>query len=268
MTAEECVREGRLDEALSLLQGQVRNSPADPRLRIFLFQLLVVRGQWERALTQLKVAAELDATAVPMLQTYQEVLRCEVLRAEVFAGHRTPLLFGEPLEWMALIVQALKLTADSELEHAASLRARALENAPATPGQIDGQAFEWIADADSRLGPVLEAIVNGRYYWIPFARLREIKIEPPSDLRDIVWTPAHLTFANEGETVAFVPTRYPGSETAGDSRLVMARSTEWTERPGAAFLGVGQRLLATDQGEYPLMDARIIKLDSVVSTPT
>ena len=38
-------------------------------------------------------------------------------------------------------------------------------------GSLNGQPFEWVADADSRLGPVMEAIINGRYYWVPFARL-------------------------------------------------------------------------------------------------
>lgn len=261
MTAEEYVRTGRLDEALADLQGRVRKTPADSRLRIFLFQLLVVRGEWERAFTQLKVAAEMDPSAVAMLKTYQEALRCEVLRAEVFAGRRTPVLFGEPAEWMALLVQSLQLTAESKLEEAATLRDKAFEGAPATAGSIDGQAFAWIADADPRLGPMLEAIINGRYHWIPFSRLRAIHVEVPSDLRDIVWTPAQLTFVNEGDTVALIPTRYPGTEKATDSRLVMARSTEWTEHAGGTFLGVGQRLLATDQGEHPLMDVREIQFD-------
>src|SRR5438552_15339828 len=70
--AEESVRAGRLDEALADLQGQVRKKPADARLRTFLFQLLAVRGEWDRALTQLKVAAELDPSAMAMAKTYQE----------------------------------------------------------------------------------------------------------------------------------------------------------------------------------------------------
>lgn len=261
MTAEECVRAGRLDEAMNELQGQIRKQPADPRLRVFLFQLLAVRGQWERALTQLKVASDLDPAAVAMLKTYQEALRCEVLRGEVFAGRRTPLLFGKPSEWMALLLQALKQTADEKFDDAASLRDKAFEAAPTTAGRIDDQPFTWIADADQRLGPVLEAIVNGRYYWIPFARLREIRIEKPVDLRDVAWMPVQLTLANGGETVALVPGRYPGSETAVDARLVMARSTEWVERPAATFLGLGQRLLTTDQGEHPFMDVRVIQLE-------
>jgi type VI secretion system protein ImpE len=259
MSAEESVLAGRLEEGLAELQGQVRKQPAEPRLRVFLFQLLAVLGQWDRALTQLKVAADLDSSTLTMLQTYQEVLRCELLRGEVFGGRRTPLLFGEPAEWMALLVQALALTAREKFDEAQTLRERAFESAPVTPGRIDGQPFAWIADADTRLGPVLEAIVNGRYYWIPFSRLREIRIEKPCDLRDIAWTPVHLTLENQGSTVALVPTRYPGSERAADPRLIMARGTEWSERSGSTFLGLGQRLFATDQGEYPLMDVRLIE---------
>jgi len=261
--AEESVRAGRLEEALADLQGQVRKAPADPRLRVFLFQLLAVMGQWDRSLTQLKVAADLDPKAIPMRETYKEALACEVLRAEVFAGRRTPLLFGKPAEWMATLVQSLQLTAAGKFEEAAALRDRAFEDAPAIGGSADDKAFAWISDADPRLGPVLEAIVNGKYYWIPFARLREIKIDKPVDLRDIAWTPAQLTFANGGEAVALIPTRYPGSEAAPSPALVMARGTEWTEHPGSTFLGLGQRLLATDGGEIGLMDVRVIKLDSV-----
>jgi type VI secretion system protein ImpE len=213
-------------------------------------------------LTQLKVAGDMDASAATMMATYKEVLRCEMLRAEVFAGRQTPLLFGKPAEWMALMLQALRLTADEKFEEAAGVRERALDGAPPTAGSVDDQPFEWIGDADMRLGPMLEAIINGRYYWIPFSRLREVKIEKPVDLRDVAWTPAFLTLANGGETVGLIPTRYPGSESASNPALVMARGTEWIERPGGTYLGLGQRLLTTDQAEYALMDVRVIALHS------
>src|SRR3569623_3720000 len=129
-------------------------------------------------------------------------------------------------------------------------------------GKIDDQPFAWIADADSRRGPVMEAIVNGRYYWIPFSRVKEIRVEKPQDLRDIAWMPASLSLANGGDVVAFIPTRYPGSESAKAPRLVMARSTEWQERPADTFLGLGQRLWTTDQGDHALMDVRVVQIDS------
>ena len=92
--------------------------------------------------------------------------------------------------------------------------------------------------------------------------LSEVRIEKPADLRDIAWTPAYLTLANGGETVGLIPTRYPGSEKSSNPALVMARGTEWTESPGGTYIGLGQRLLATNEGEHALMDIREIKLDS------
>jgi type VI secretion system protein ImpE len=260
MSAEENVKAGRLQQALDDLQADVKKRPADGKLRVFLFQLLAVMGQRERALTQLKVASDLDPSTVSMLQTYERALAAEAARGEVFAGRATPTLFGEPAEWMALLVQALKLVADGQLPAAKRLRDQAFEAAPTTAGKIDGKDFEWIADADPRLGPILETVLNGRYTWIPFARLSKIQIEKPVDLRDIAWMPATVTFTNGGETVAFFPTRYPGSEASSDPRVVMARSTEWIEKDPDTQLGLGQRLFATDQGEFPIMDVREIQL--------
>jgi type VI secretion system protein ImpE len=109
-----------------------------------------------------------------------------------------------------------------------------------------------------RLGPVLEAVINGRYYWVPFARISKIAIEEPEDLRDVVWTPAQLMFENGGEAYVLIPTRYPGSESAEDGAVVLARKTLWDERSPEFFCGLGQRVLSTDGGELSLMDIRDI----------
>ena len=65
-------------------------------MRTFLFQMFCVFGEWERALTQLTVAAELDPLALPMAETYRTLIRCEMVRTGVFAAKRTPTLFGHP----------------------------------------------------------------------------------------------------------------------------------------------------------------------------
>ena len=140
------------------------------------------------------------------------------------------------------------------------LRSRAFDEAPASTGDLDGRAFAWISDADSRLGPVLEAVINGRYYWVPFSRLTKIEVEPPEDLRDLVWMPARLQFENGGESVALIPTRYPGSEAAEDGLIALARKTVWEELASGAHRGLGQRILATDTDEVPLMEVRTISL--------
>ena len=226
-----------------------------------MFQLLSVMGDWERAMTQLNVVSDLDAKTLPMVQTYRTALKCEELRAEVFAGKRTPLLFGEPSQWAALLVQALLVGAQGRTEESEKLHAQAFEQAPASTGKIDGQPFAWLADADVRIGPILEAIVDGKYYWIPFCNLSAIRIEKPTDLRDLAWIPGYLTLANGGEIVSLIPTRYPGSESSSDSAIRMARKTDWTERKNGATIGIGQRMFATDQGDYPVLEVRSIEFE-------
>jgi type VI secretion system protein ImpE len=260
MPAQDVLREGNLDEALERLQNEVRKDPSNAKHRIFLFQLLSVRGEWGRAMTQLNVLGEMDPASLAMVQTYRAALNCEALRAEVFAGTKSPVVFGEPPVWMAHLFEALKLTADGHFSQAQQLREQAFEAAEASKGTIDDQPFEWIADGDSRLGPVLEAIVNGRYYWVPFENVSEIAFEEPSDLRDLVWTPAYFTWANGGEAPALIPTRYPGSEASEDDQIRMARKTDWVEQAGEVYLGQGQRMLMTDAGEYALMDVRKISV--------
>jgi type VI secretion system protein ImpE len=260
--AEQSLKGGDPVAALAQLQDQVRAAPADPKLRIFLFQLLCVLGQWERALNQLNVASSLSPDAMAMAQTYDAAVRCEAVRSEVFDGKKSPMIFGQPEQWLALLIESLLVAGRGDRERSHELRASAFEAAPTSQGDIDGRPFTWIADADSRLGPVLEAVINGRYYWVPFSRLAKIELEPPSDLRDMVWTAARLQFENGGESVALIPTRYPGSETAGDGLIALARKTVWEELGPDMHRGLGQRILATDTDDTPLMEVRTISLTS------
>ena len=178
---------------------------------------------------------------------------------------RSPLIFGEPEQWIAELLEALKLTGKEKYRQSQELREKAFEKAPVTSGKIDGQPFEWIADADSRMGPILEVVINGRYYWVPFCRIHERRVEKPADLRDSVWMPVYFTWANGGESVGLVPTRYTGSEGSEDPQIRLARKTAWLKSDSGLFLGTGQRMLATDKEEYPLMNIREISFDIIES---
>jgi type VI secretion system protein ImpE len=237
----------------------VKKSPAEAKPRIFLFQLLSVLGQWDKALTQLQVLSEMDADSMLMAQIFTAPLHCEALRAEVFAGKRSPLIFGEPEEWIGMLVQANQLIAEGKFAASRELRERAFEAAPAVAGKINDQAFEWIADADSRLGPILEVMVEGKYYWVPFSRIQKVRVEPPTDLRNFVWTVAQFTWTNGGNAPGFIPTRYQGSESSPDASVRLARKTEWQEKDEDLYIGLGQRLLATNETEYPVLEVRTLE---------
>jgi len=264
--AEQSLKGGDPVAALAHLQEQVRAKPADARLRVFLFQLLCVTGQWDRALTQLGVASNLDPEVMVMAQMYGDAVRCEGVRDDVFAGTKSPLIFGQPDQWLALLIESLLVAGRGDVERSGELRALAFDAAPTSGGDVDGRAFEWISDADSRLGPVLEAVINGRYYWVPFSRLIQIQFEPPEDLRDLVWLPARLQFANGGESVALIPTRYPGSSASEDGLIALARKTVWEEIGPDSHRGLGQRIFATDAEEVPLLEVRTIALDPTQET--
>ena len=172
------------------------------------------------------------------------------------------MVFGMPEEWLALLIEALFADAAGDPARAQHLRAQAMEGAPASSGTVDGKPFSWFADADSRIGPVLEAIINNRYYWVPFSNLLQMDIEPPEDLRDSVWMPAHLMFTNGGETLALIPTRYVGSEASELGTIQLARETRWSETNAGVAHGLGQRLFATDAEDFALMDIRCVKFDA------
>lgn len=242
----------------------VRKDPRRPEHRISLFQLFCIQGDWDRALAQLAVLAELASgegdDLATFTRTYDSLIRCERFRLSVFAGERQPLLLGEPEPWIAFLLQALALDQRGSPVEAAVLRDQAFEAAPITPFMLNAtQHAEWLADADSRFGPMFEACLSGKYYWVPFNRVLEISIEPPADLRDLVWLPATIVFEGGGKEVAFLPLRYPDSERSNDEAIKRARRTEWVPLAGGYAKGIGQHMWASGDDDFALLDVRSAK---------
>lgn len=243
---------------LDAAAAQARASPADASARMKLFRLFALTGQWERAQTQLDTASNLDTSLGFTVMVYKQAIACERFRQEVFEGRRTPVIAGEPPEWLALMFEALRAGRGAA---SGSLRERALEAAQARGGRLDGKGFEWIADADSRLGPVCECFIDGKYYWVPFERLSRVTLPEPEDVLDVVWAAAEITFAGGGGKHALIPVRYPGSESADDDALRLARKTVWEGDDETGWRGLGQRVWATDASEVGVLDVRVLELD-------
>jgi len=283
--AERLLRESDPAGALAVLRDEVRRTPADGRLRIFLAQLLCVVGEWERAVDAFTAAATLDEAAVPLAEAYRLVIRGEQQRAEVFTGRARPALPDGSPAWLHDLAAAMQTSAQTSAQtsmqtsretsketsaardHQAALRRRAFDAAPTSTGRINGREFRWIADADSRLGPVVEVIVDGIYTWLPIAAVRHLAIEPPTDLRDTLWAPARLVIAGEEERSVFIPARYPGSEASAEGTIALGRRTEWHEDGDGAFRGLGQRVLVTEGDEVPFLEVRTLTVDQSISAP-
>jgi type VI secretion system protein ImpE len=247
-----------LTGALAACKAAIRKAPTDGELRFMLFQLLSLLADWEGASNQLVAYSELVGRQSPLPIIFNEVIQAEVRRKYIFQGEEPPTIFGEPPEWVPYLLQALTASARQQPDDAAALRQKALEEAPAVSGSIDGQPFSWIMDGDSRISLLVEAIIHGQYYWVPQSRLRAIRMEPPTQARDAIWAAATLILDNSSEISAFIPVRYPGAQSWTSEALKLARETAWESPVENFYLGSGQRVWMTDIGEHALLDTREI----------
>lgn len=251
---------GQTEEALAAAKADVRSKPQDVELRVWLFALHCVLGRWDKAANDLAAITSLDASWTVPGRVYQRSIGAEAVRADVFAGRAKPLIMGEPEEWLAWNVQALALESAAKPSEAWELRRRAFEAAPEYPCKVDDQACQWISDVDRRLGPVLEAFLDGKYYWIPFGQLRRIELTPPEFLVESVWLPAKVVVNGGGELAAQLPTRYPGTETAADGTLCLARRTEWVELPEGGK-PLGQKRFESESADFGLLSVHCIEFE-------
>lgn len=257
--ADQLLRDGDLDGARSALVETVRSNPADARARMFLFQLLAVAGEWEKARTHLEALARISPEAQMLATVYSMAIKAEAERAAIFAGRqRMSVIRGA---WAEGVADAILHYANGRAAEGQAARDAALDQAPDTPGELDGARFEWIADADTRFGPTFEVIIQGRYGLIAFSEVARVESEGPKDLRDTVWYPVQIAFREGQSVAALLPARYPGSELSSDLSMRTGRSTGWQAGP-AGETGCGQHLLVLSGGEEAgLLELRSLAFD-------
>lgn len=245
------------------MEAQIRAQPAAAAHRWALFQLLCVMGHWERAVQQLQVYAQLDPQQAPAAQACRDLIRAERRRAQVLTGRARPGFVFDAPSWIEGLLEALQLTATGQLDEADLVRERALDQAPLVPARSADRGadlqLDWIADSDSRLGPVCEVITAGHYRWLPFSDIAAWRIERPSMLLDLVWAPCTLTLTDGSAMPGFMPARYSGSENPqGDSRehdaIRLGRSTSWQDTGRTGVIALGQKTWTTSAGDLSIFE--------------
>ncbi|WP_206244447.1 type VI secretion system accessory protein TagJ [Novosphingobium terrae] len=258
--ADTLLRSGDIEGARAALVGTVRAQPADQAARMFLFQLLAVAGEWDKARKQLQALAQLSGEAQMLATAYGQAIDAELERGEVFAGRQRARQHVAS-DWCEGVVDALHHLTNGRTDGAIAARDAAFDAAPDTPGRFNDEAFEWIADADARFGPAFEAIIGGRYGLQPFDQVASITSEGPRDLRDLVWYPVQIAFKSGQSVAGFLPARYPGSEAAQDNGERLARETRWRVHD-FGDLASGQRLWTLSDGDdRGLLSLRALHFD-------
>jgi type VI secretion system protein ImpE len=229
---------GRLDDAIEVLGAELRSDPTDVRRRTFLFELLCFAGQYDRAEKQLEVVAGASPEAGLGAWLYRSALHAERTRQEMFDAGATP---GDG-------------------------------DAPASPveGSLNGNAFGTLVDADERVGPRLELFAAGQYTWIPLEHIQSIHMEPPTQLRDLLWAPARVqtapTFQGLELGEVLIPVLAPGSWRSDDDEVRLGRVTDWHELTDGRPVPIGQKLLLVDDEPFPILELRTLEISPASRT--
>jgi type VI secretion system protein ImpE len=255
-----------LDVRLEEVQGNIRSQPAVAEHRWVLFELLCLTQQWERAIQQLQVFAQLNPQLAQVAQAYRDLIRAERWRAEVLGGLRDPGFVIEPPSWVESLVRALRLTAAGQSGEADALREKALDEAPLVAGRGGTHAFEWIADSDSRLGPVCEVVTAGRYRWLPFSGIAAWELGRPAALIDLVWAPCSLTLVDGTKARGFMPARFPAvvegiHDRAMLDALRLGNTTVWTESGRTGVIAQGRKTWTTSAGDVGLFELDVCSFE-------
>lgn len=238
MTAKQLYQAGQLNEAIRALNAEVRDNPTDVQRRTFLFELLCFAGEYDRAEKQLNVLAQSGKQAELGAILYHSALHGSRVRKDLFDKQDYPSSGGEDKDYA---------------------------------GTINGQPFQWMADADPRIGPRLELFAAGAYLWIGFEHIESIELEAPKRLRDLLWAPALVRTAESfkgtelGEVL--IPVLYPGSSSSSDDAVRLGRVTEWVEQDGGAPIPLGQKCFLVDGEEFPLLEVRKVEFARAEEAP-
>ena len=251
---------GQLGAAIQELNGLVKTRPADPQLRVFLFEALCFAGSFDRAARQLEVLSTqaTDAGTALALQVYQDLVAAESARQQVFAGTGLPKFLVPPPPAVEQYVVLLRRLAEGSPD-VADQYAAAEEATAALSGTADGEPFDHFRDADDRLAPVLEAVHGSSYLWLPFEQIRRIEIAPPKRLRDLIWASAKVEMTGHPPGEIFIPALYVNSHAHEQDAVKLGRLTEWEAVAEQIVVGRGQRAFLAGETERAMLDLRVVE---------
>lgn len=251
--AADFIKAGRLDEARALLLAGVKARPTDVAQRFELAELMLLQGDWEKADTQFDLVSTQDPSFGVLVALIRQLIRAEIARREVFADGRTPELLGDATPEIEASLRILLALRNGE--EAGPIREAADDlQTPPLVGDLNGDRFEGLRDLDDRVAGVLELLTStGKYYWVPWERVRSMELRAPERLRDLVWREAEVDVVDGPNGVVYIPCNYvaAGAEETPETRL--GRETVWVEDHGVVR-GVGQRCLLVGEEMTALSD--------------
>lgn len=244
-----------LPDILARHEDAVRRAPKDAHARWMLLETLCLLGQWQRAFIQLDACLRLDDALRAPVRALRALLLAEQQREAVLAGQARPLTATAMPDWMDALWRANQHNAAGSHDQADTLRRQALAHAPTAAGLSNLGHCAWLADSDTRLGPICELVLADGYHWRPFASVRALQLDTPRHTLDLIWQPAHIQLDDSPPQPGWLPSRYPLHADADDSHR-LARATSWRDVGDTGVFAHGQKTWMHAEGDWPLLELR------------
>ncbi|HVF90423.1 MAG TPA: type VI secretion system accessory protein TagJ [Blastocatellia bacterium] len=261
-TAKELFDTGNLRGAIDQVISEVKAAPTDMQRRTFLFELLCFAGEFDRAERQLDVIGHQSAKAEIGVQVYRNNMKAERDRRRLFSDGLQPHFLVEPPSYVDLHLDAINRLREGSLDEARAALDRAEEERPALSGRVNGDRFLDFRDYNDLLGPVLEVIMAGEYTWLPFEHIKQVVIDSPRQLRDLIWTAARVEATDGTMGEVFIPALYAGSSEHANDQVRLGRMTDWRQVSEDLYIPEGLRLFLVDNEDKPMLAVRSIEFDA------
>jgi type VI secretion system protein ImpE len=256
MTAKELIQAGRLMDARAQLTEEIKVAPTNVSARTLLFQVLAFSGEWDKAERHLDILALQNVKAETGVQVYKNLVAAERERQEVYRGERCPSFMTTTPPYLQLFFAFRESLIRGNLAEAELLFAQVEGQLPVVSGVINGVPFRDFRDGDSFLSHFLEVFVHDKILWIPFDSLRELSVQPPKTLLELLWIPARIVTWEGLTTNCFLPVLYPDSATHDNELVRLGRMTDWLEMGGGFYRGLGQHVFLIDDDQKGLLELR------------
>ena len=239
-TVQDHLKAGDLNQAIALMNDEVRKNPADIDRRGRLAELLCLAGNIDRADTILDSIVSLDAAAAVGVALFRQLVRAEQARQQFYSDGRLPEFLKRPDGAMELELRAAVALRAGDLKETAKLLAEAEAARPVIRGTADGKPFEDFRDLDDLNASHLEVLTStGKYYWIPVASIRSIEFRPPVNRRDLLWRRAAMSVADGPDGEVFVPAIYAARGQELEPRYRLGHATSFTGDDDGPKFGLG-----------------------------
>ena len=258
MTAKELIQAGRLVDARAHLTEEIKAVPTNAGARTLLFQVLAFSGEWDKAERHLDILALQNAKAETGVQVYKNLVTAERKRLEVFRGERCPSFMTATPPYLELFFAYRKSLLEGNIAEAERYVAQIEDQLPIISGVLNGVPFSGLRDGDSLLSYFMEVFIHDTVLWVPFDSLRELSVQTPKTLLELLWIPARIVTWEGLTTDCFLPVLYPDSATHDNELVRMGKMTDWRNLGGGFFRGRGQHVFLTDDEEKGLLELRDI----------